>query len=242
VYPLKPLVYILKIGGVSNIYVVSYVNVIIKFKFRQLKKPFNQFNFGDIAEKLASKNISGERNNPDYTEIIKYYPEKSAFDELNHAWCAAFVYHCCIKAGLVLPLRTPQTANKISNYRFACVVAWYEWANKHGYCKYEKDGYTPQHGDIVVYNNIIPKENKQENSAWCDHIGVVLSCDDDSLTVAEGNIDNKNISGIIKRKRDYTIGCYIRIPEDYKYKEWEIDYKTGNYRVDMLVQEEYINN
>ncbi|MEG1772761.1 MAG: HD domain-containing protein [Clostridia bacterium] len=201
---------------------------------KKVKRFFNQRSVGDIAEKLASGSISGKRSNPEYMEIIKYYPEQSAFNELDHAWCAAFVYHCCIKAGLALPLRTPHTAKEIADCRFACVVAWYEWANRHGYCKYEKDGYIPQRGDIVLYNNIIPKENKPENSTWCDHIGVVLSCVAGCLSVAEGNVDNKNISGIINRKRDDSIGCYIRIPEDYEYDEWKTDFKTGNYRVDSF--------
>ena len=79
----------------------------------------------------------------------------------------------------------------------------------------------------MIYNNIIPKEDKEENSAWHDHIGIVLSLDDDSLLVAEGNAGNKNVSDIIKRKRDDTIGCYIRIPSDYAYDGWKTDYKTG---------------
>ena len=202
---------------------------------KRVKASFNQCCVGDIAEKLAAKHISAARNNPEYMEIIKYYPEQTAFNELDHAWCAAFVFHCCIKAGLKLPLRTPHTAKEIANYRFACVIAWYEWAHRYGYCKYEKDGYTPQRGDIVLYKNIIPRENKPENSTWCDHMGVVLSCTAESLTVAEGNVDNKNISGIVNRKRDDTIGCYIRMPEDYEYNEWKMDFKTGNYRSQSLV-------
>jgi len=199
----------------------------------EFKPVFTQNKVADIAEMLAQKNIKGEADNTDYMDIIKYFPEKSAFNELDHAWCAAFVYHCCVKAGLVLPLRTPHTAKEVANCRFACVAAWYEWANKHGYCHYEKDGYTPERGNIVVYNNIIPCEDKSQNSTWCDHIGIVLTCKADTITVAEGNIGNKNISGIIDRKRDDTIGCYIKIPEDYEYGDWKVDFKTGNIRTDI---------
>jgi hypothetical protein len=35
--------------------------------------------------------------------------------------------------------------------------------------------------------------------------------------VAEGNAGNKNVSGIITRKRDDSIGYYIRILKGYKY-------------------------
>lgn len=197
------------------------------------KSVFMKSVIADIAESLAAKNVTGKADDVDYMGIIKYYPEKTAFAELDHAWCAAFVYHCCIKAGLTLPLRTPHTAKEIANCRFACVVAWYEWAKKHGYCRYEKDGYAPERGDIVVYNNIIPSKDKPENAAWCDHIGVVLSCANNKISVAEGNIGNKNTAGIIRRSRDNTIGCYIRIPENYEYTDWMIDFKTGSIRTEI---------
>lgn len=194
-------------------------------------KIFKQYCVGEIAKTLAEKNIVGEKQNEDYMRIIRYFPEKSSFDELKNAWCAAFVYHCCIEAKLALPIRFPHNVKNIAGCRFACVVAWYEWGASNGYCYFEKDGYTPEHGDIVIYNNIIPKEDKPDNSTWCDHIGVVLYCDKNELTVAEGNIGNKNVTGIVKRKRDETIGCYIHIPENYTYSGWETDFKTGETKI-----------
>ena len=105
---------------------------------------------------------------------------------------------------------------------------------EYGYCHFENEGFTPERGDIVIYNNIIPKEDKPENSAWHDHIGIVLSCNGNTLLVAEGNAGNKNVSGIITRKRDDTIGCYIRIPKDYTYDGWKIDFKTGEEKIIAL--------
>ena len=110
-------------------------------------------------------------------------------------------------------------------------TSYLKTAIDNGYCYYEKDGYVPERGDIVIYNNIIPDEFKEENSEWHDHIGIVLSIDDNYILVAEGNTDNKNVSDIIKRKRDDTIGCYIKIPNDYIYDGWKIDYKTGASRI-----------
>ena len=98
---------------------------------------------------------------------------------------------------------------------------------ENGFCHFEKDGFAPERGDILIYNNIIPKEDKPDNGPWHDHIGVVISSDGDSLMVAEGNAGNKNVSDILKRKRDDTIGCYIRIPKDYLYDGWKTDFKTG---------------
>ncbi len=197
--------------------------------------PFKQSVVGDIAESLAEKQIAGEKSNTEYLKIIRYFPEDTAFDELKNAWCAAFVYHCCLEAGLSLPIRVPHTAKKTANCRFACVAAWYEWGTENGFCHFEKDGFVPRRGDIVIYNNIIPKEDKPENSTWCDHIGVVVSCDNNRLLVAEGNAGNKNVSGVITRKRDDTIGCYIRIPEDYTYDGWKTDFKTGEIK-EVLAQ------
>ncbi len=188
---------------------------------------FHPFIVGDIAETLAEKRIAGEKSDAEYRKLIRYFPEESAFDELKNAWCAAFVYHCCHEAGLSLPIRVPHTAKYTANCRFACVAAWYEWGMENRFCHFEKDGFLPERGDIVIYNNIIPQADKSESSTWCDHIGIVVSCGSDRLTVAEGNVGNKNTSGIIDRRRDGTIGCYIRIPEDYGYDGWKTDFKTG---------------
>jgi hypothetical protein len=185
----------------------------------------------DIAENLSGKQIAGERDDADYMRIIRYFPEESAFDELKNGWCAAFVYHCCQEAGLTLPIRMYQTAEHVSDYRLACVRAWYEWGSEQSFCHEDKDGFVPDRGDIVIYNNIIPKENKKENGFWGDHIGIVVGVGDDALTVAEGNVGNLNVSGLVSRKRDVTIGCYLRIPEEYIYDGWRIDYKTGKIRV-----------
>ena len=197
-------------------------------------KLFQQAHLADIAEALAVKPLIGERTDADYMKIIRYFPEDTACDELKSAWCAAFVYHCCFEAGIALPLRLPHTAKKIADTRFACVIAWYEWGEENGYCHYEKDGFHPERGDIVIYINIIPKEHKPVSSTWCDHIGIVLSVDSEYLAVAEGNVGNRNVSGIVRRKRDETIGCYLRIPADYIYNGWKIDFKTGKVRSENL--------
>lgn len=200
-------------------------------------KPFYQAIVGDIAETLAEKQITGEKTNTEYMQMIRYFPEESAFDELKNAWCAAFVYHCCLEAGLSLPIRVPHNAKEVANCRFACVVAWYEWSIENGFCYFEKDGFVPKRGDIVIYSNIISKEDKSESSTWCDHIGVVISCDKNGLIVAEGNVGNKNVSGIINRNRDDKIGCYIRIPNDYIYDGWKTDFKTGETKVVRFAEE-----
>ena len=207
---------LVELGMVASIPAAS----IYELESDKINKTFKRSVFSDIAEGIASQKVCGERENAVFMNIIKYYPEPSAFDELKNYWCAAFVYHCALEAGLELPIKQPPF-----KYRFAGVGTWLEWATANNFCYYEKDGFEPSRGDIVIYNNIIPPENKEKNSKWHDHIGVVLSCENEFLIVAEGNIDNRNVSGVIKRKRDNTIGCFVRIPDGFKYYAWNCDYK-----------------
>ena len=58
----------------------------------------------------------------------------------------------------------------------------------------------------------------------------MLACEGEHISVAEGNIDNNSLSGIVTSNRDITIGCYVRIPNDYVYDGWKYDYKTGEIR------------
>ena len=147
------------------------------------------------------------------------------------AWCAAFVYHCCFEAGIKLPIRALHTAKMVSETRFACVSAWYEWGERYGFCFREWKGIEPEHGDIVIYDHIIPPELKPANSTWCDHIGVVLAAEPDALTVAEGNAGNLNVSGVMRRARDKSVGCYIRIPDGYEDDGWTRDFDTGETKI-----------
>jgi hypothetical protein len=210
---------------------IPSLNITILPKEESVTKPFDRSLEGDIAEALAKKKIIGDKTDADFMKIIRYYPEDSAYNGLKNAWCAAFVYHCCLEAGLSLPIRVPHSSKKVAFSRFNGVDGWYDWGVDNGYCYYERDGFTPERGDIVIYNNIIPKGDKEENSPWHDHMGIVLSCDGDNLTVAEGNAGNKNVSDILKRKRDNSIGCYIRIPKEYSYDGWKTDFKTGEIKL-----------
>ena len=39
------------------------------------------------------------------------------------------------------------------------------------------------------------------------------------------------------RKRDDTIGCYLRIPSDYEYHGWKFDFKTGEEKTVVYAEE-----
>jgi len=162
----------------------------------------------DIAEILASKEITGIPADKDYRDICRYWPDNDIYKVLKDGWCAAFVYHCCKKAGFSLPIRYPG-----GSCRFAGVLAWLEWARMDDvnfFHSIYEDGFVPERGDIVIYEKLI-SDNPN------DHIGIVLSCDDNYILVAEGNIDNTNQSGIIRRNRFDKILGFIRIDNNYKY-------------------------
>jgi len=163
----------------------------------------------DIAETLASKAIIGIPADKDYRDICRYWPDNNIHKVLRNGWCAAFVYHCCKKAGFTLPIRYPG-----GSCRFAGVYAWLEWAQLDDvkfFHSISENSYMPERGDIVVYEELISDKSN-------DHTGIVLSCEDSNMLVAEGNIDNKNHSGIIRRSRYDKILGYIRIDNNYKYK------------------------
>ncbi|WP_339209039.1 CHAP domain-containing protein [Paenibacillus sp. FSL K6-3182] len=168
----------------------------------------------DIAESLAGKDIIGVPGDERYREICRYWPDSDIHKVLKNSWCAAFVYYCCKLAGFRLPIRYPNGV-----CRFAGVAAWLEWAqlpetgffNKDG-----QDGFTPQRGDIVIYDKLLSDEPH-------DHIGIILSCEDTQILVAEGNRDNQNYSDVFYRERQRFILGYIRISNDYQY-EWSGEY------------------
>ncbi len=195
---------------------------------------FSRSRLADIAGALAKRAIVGDRSDSDFVRIIRYFPEDTAAQEFRSGWCAAFVYHCCLEAGLLLPIRASHSAAGGSG-RFGGVSAWHEWGTGEGFCHAETVGFAPERGDIVIYDNIIPAGNKAANGGRYDHMGIVLSSESNGLIVAEGNVDNLNISGVVSRKRDNTVGYYIRIREDYLYEGWKTDFKTGEVRLKKAV-------
>lgn len=183
--------------------------------------------FRQVAQELAQRPVSGTPDSSDYMDIIRYFPEDTALDELDHAWCAAFVYHCALQAGIKLPIRYAH-----AEYRFACVLGWLQWAKAQGLYLPASQQPAPQAGDIVIYHQIIPPENKPATSAPQDHVGIIVDVDGDNFTVTEGNAGNLNVSKLISRTMDQRIDGLIRIPDGWEYDGWKLDYKTGTERVE----------
>lgn len=166
-----------------------------------------------IAEGLASRQVEGIPENKDFQGICRYWPDKEIYSVLKGNWCASFVYHCCTEAGFFLPIRHPAVS-----MRFAGVGAWLQWAqlSENEFLHTGRD-FLPQRGDIVVFDQLLTDNHH-------DHIGIVLSCCGKALTVAEGNVDNQNKSGIVSRSRDRNIAGFIRVPEDYRYEPGDMTF------------------
>ncbi|WP_257031444.1 CHAP domain-containing protein [Paenibacillus sp. E222] len=167
-----------------------------------------RLNLAEIAEALAGQRVMGIPEDEGYREICKYWPDSDIYKVLESNWCAAFVYHCCMQAGIILPIRYPN-----HNYRLAGVGAWLDWAQLPETNFLYQDGYQgfkPKRGDIVIFEKLL-----SDNSH--DHIGIVLACEGNRLLVAEGNKDNKNFSSVFYRDREHCIYGYIRIDDSYQF-------------------------
>ncbi|WP_308634941.1 CHAP domain-containing protein [Paenibacillus silvisoli] len=163
----------------------------------------------NAAERLTKQNIIGIPEDKHYRDICEYWPDADIYQVLKGNWCAAFVYHCCMQAGIRLPIRYPN-----HKFRLAGVGAWLDWARlpETGFFYSDgEDGFKPERGDIVIFEKLLTDRSH-------DHIGVVLSCDDHAITVAEGNVDNQNYSGVVCRDRGHCILGYIRIDEGYQFQ------------------------
>ena len=81
------------------------------------------------------------------------------------------------------------------------------------------------------YRDVIPAGKKDGGEASTDHMGIVLSVDDEGFEAAEGNNNNENMSGVVKRAHHKNVEGFISIPDDYEYDGWKYDYKTGKVHI-----------
>ncbi len=161
----------------------------------------------DFAERLALKGVVGIPGDDNFKLMCSYWPDDNIYKEALNSWCALFVYHCCREVGILLPIKHPK-----GYFRYAGVGAWQDWAVLIGdaYHDVQESKFTPDKGDIVIYEKLLADEHH-------DHIGIVLSCDEEYIVVAEGNVDNKNYSGIVRRSRYDCVAGYIRINDGFNY-------------------------
>jgi len=157
------------------------------------------------AEKIARRPIADGRNgiSTELRPILAPFLNES--DGKRFDWCSAFVYYCCIQAGINLPSRHPEPVR----CSFAGAWGWVDWAKLPGnrfYFSARNVSFFPMRGDLVVFDNLL-------NQGVCDHIGVILSCGKFAFRTAEGNVDG--ISRVMRRDRDRKVRGFIRIPNEH---------------------------
>jgi hypothetical protein len=162
-----------------------------------------------IAEELASRPLIGNDHKcgPDLYPLLLPFPRPDM--NVGFDWCAAFVYHCCLTAGINLPMKYPAPVQ----FRFAAVPAWLQWAQLPEIGFYSPaigSAFAAKRGDIVVFDDIL-------GNGPHDHIGIVLRRRGDTLLTAEGNVDNR--SGVFSRHRTEKVNGYIRIRDSYRFGE-----------------------
>lgn len=163
----------------------------------------------ELAEERATIPFHGELGGRASTlgPIIRLFPKWSV-READRRWCAAFVYYCCVEAGFDIPY-SPRECVSCS---LAGCGGWEEFAkgdDRIGYYR-RGEGAVPEAGDIVLYDRVfIDREH--------DHIGIIVGTGGGTITAAEGNVGNTNLSGLVRRPVDGHIRAYIRIPDGYRY-------------------------
>jgi len=97
--------------------------------------------------------------------IVELFPGFT-IEEADGMWCAAFVYYCCIKAGFGVPTRPNGCSASLAGCR-----QWEELAmhdSRIEYFKAHENDFTPEAGDIVLYDNVFIGHEH-------DHIGIVIA-------------------------------------------------------------------
>lgn len=98
----------------------------------------------------------------------------------NADWCAMFVSWCANEAGI---------GTNIIPKHASCGVG-INWFKSNGTWKSRVSGYTPIQGDLIYYD--------YENDGFIDHVGIVESVSNGTITSIEGNVGGGN--GIVARQ------------------------------------------
>lgn len=135
-----------------------------------------------------------------FREIMNLRADTLRYSDLSigYAWCAAFVYYCCLQAGF----RIPPEPSECAGGSLAAVSTWREWASLPRNDLLLAPGAVPAVGDIVLFDRLL-------NETPLDHMGVVVGVGAGSITTAEGNVRNR--AGLFTRRLDSHINSYVRL-------------------------------
>ena len=141
------------------------------------------------AESTRNFIYDEEGNQQGYTRYGAWYGAPYA------EWCAMFVSFCLNYAGI------PRSAVP---YNASC-PRWVTALSGRGMYASASSGYVPKSGDIIFF------EEDRDGSA--DHVGIVESLTDTTITVIEGNC-NKRVMRKTYSRYDWRIYGYGKLPEN----------------------------
>lgn len=138
------------------------------------------------------------------------------------AWCATFVSSIAIKCGLqdIFPIECS------CNKQIAQLKEKGAWI--------EKDSYVPKLGDIIYYD--WQDSGKGDNKGYSDHVGIVVSVENNKVKVIEGNKNNavgyRTLAINGKYIRGYGVPKYTAVnTPNLPVEEQKTEVGTSTYKV-----------
>lgn len=146
------------------------------------------FPFAGAAYTERDKIIDIALNEDGYLQKNGYNKYSAEFGNGYTDWCNYFVVWCAKKAGI-----SPEKITGTSSYEGNCYIYMSALRNQGRF--FENDGsYTPQKGDLVFYNS-----SRSTNGST--HMGFVLSANESTVEVIEGNISVGGTRGVAQKVR-----------------------------------------
>lgn len=143
--------------------------------------------------RLALSQLNYHERGDNWTKYGRWYGMDPA------PWCAIFVSWCARMSGV--------SEDVIPNFA-SCHSGGVYWFKNHGLWK--DRSYTPTAGDIVFFD--FPDSDTGRRDGLSDHVGIVISADENYVYTVEGNTSPDSVSdGKVDTKtrtRDYTILGY----------------------------------
>ncbi len=135
-----------------------------------------------------------------FRETMNRRADTQRYSDLSvgYAWCAEFVYYCCLEAGF----RISPEPSECGGGSFAAVSTWREWASLPRNDLLLAPGGVPAVGDVVLFDRLLEETP-------LDHMGIVVAVGAGSITTAEGNVRNR--AGVFTRRLNSHINSYVRL-------------------------------
>lgn len=134
--------------------------------------------FVQTAEKYLGANEADGSHKPIIDRYNSHLPLALNYKvRYTDAWCATFVSAVAIECGLTDIIPTECGCQRQIEL-FKGLNAWEE-----------NDNYIPSSGDIIFY--AYSGKEGLENTGWSDHVGIVVSVEQNQITVIEGNCNHR---------------------------------------------------